>query len=101
MGAHLDADIGIVVGLDHLVEGFEEAVHVLVVVLVGADQLVGQLGGFCRLHFLIIVVEKIDLQEPDQGDQKQGEADEIDPQLEPDAVEVESSLQIQICSPPL
>ena len=72
-----------------------------VAILESVYDLIGQLGRFCRLHLFVIVVQKEDLQEPDQPDQEQGEADKIYPQFKSDAFKIKFTLQIQIYNLPL
>ena len=79
MGANLNPNINVIVGFDHFAERFKELFCVLIVRLVCCNQLIRQFSSFRGLHFFIVVIKKVDLQKPNQADQQQGKADEIDP----------------------
>ena len=52
----------------------------------------------CSLHVLVIVVQKKNLQKPNEQQNSDADADEIHPQAEFDAVTVEFNFRTQICS---
>ena len=56
---------------------------------------------FHGFHMLIIVIQKEDLQHPDQKYDADTDCQKADPEPEFDAVGIEFNLRTQICTPPL
>ena len=93
-----DRDIDILVGGIDILQNIGQLERVVVLLFVGIDNLVSQLGDFGALHLSVIIVEEKNLQKPDKANQKQGETDKVHPEFKPYAFEIKLILQIQICN---